>query len=108
MQHVRKNGKITNVQLVLLLPTGRRSPHSFSQHLRCKMRSLIAFQGLFGYEVFGSIIVPPYASESSRAVDLMSISNLGEPEATNKILGNGDRIKRDNKYHVKCKQSGTG
>ena len=72
------------------------------------MRSLIAFQAFFGYEVFGSIIIPPYASELSKVVDLMSISNLGEPETTNKILGNGDRIKRDNKYHVKCKQSGTG
>ena len=72
------------------------------------MKSLMAFQAFFGNEVFGSIIVPPYASELSKAVDLMSITNLREQEVTNKILGNGDRVKRDNKYHVKCKQSGTG
>ena len=72
------------------------------------MKSLMAFQAIFGYEVFGSIIIPPYASELSTPLDLMSISNLREQEVTNKILGNGDRIKRDNKYHVKCKQSGTG
>ena len=72
------------------------------------MKSRIAFQAFFGYQVFGSIITPPYASELSKAVDLMSITNIEEQVATNKILGNGDRIKRDNKYHVKCKQSGTG
>ena len=72
------------------------------------MRSLIVFQAILGYEVFGSIIIPPYASEFSRAVDLMPISTPGEQKATNIALGSGDRIKRDNKYHVKCKQSGTG
>ena len=72
------------------------------------MRSLIVFQAFLGYEVFGSIIISPYASEIKRAVDLMSISTPGEEGATNKVLGSGDRIKRDNKYHVKCKQSGTG